>query len=213
MTESARFAGHERGRDDNVGVRDRFAEQLLLLLVELLGLGFRIAPLSSRRRFRAATRQKRPPRLSTCSLTAGRVSYASTTAPSRRAVPIACKPATPAPRTNTRAGVTVPAAVIISGRTSAIGSQPKARPCSPRLNSWALKRVHRLPRVMRGINSIANTVMLAAMAIAAFANRAAKAEVRRLLFMRAISSSVGGWTLRTMSASERTAGLICADLS
>ena len=36
-------------------------------------------------------------------------------APRRRAVAIACNPATPAPSTNTRAGGTVPAAVIIIG--------------------------------------------------------------------------------------------------
>jgi hypothetical protein len=35
----------------------------------------------------------------------------------RLAVAIACSPATPAPTTNTLAGVTVPAAVIIIGRT------------------------------------------------------------------------------------------------
>ena len=39
--------------------------------------------------------------LSTCSLVAGRTSVAVTTAPSRRAVAIACKPATPTPITNT----------------------------------------------------------------------------------------------------------------
>src|SRR5947209_4301559 len=43
------------------------------------------------------------PRLSTCSLAAGRTSVAVTTAPSRRAVAIACRPATPAPMTNTLA--------------------------------------------------------------------------------------------------------------
>ena len=36
-------------------------------------------------------------------------------APSRRAVAIACSPATPAPITNTRAGATVPAAVVSIG--------------------------------------------------------------------------------------------------
>ena len=56
------------------------------------------------------------PRLSTCSLAAGRTSVAVTMAPSRRAVAIACRPATPAPMTNTLAAGTVPAAVIIIGR-------------------------------------------------------------------------------------------------
>jgi len=52
----------------------------------------------------------------TSSLTAGRTSYAETTAPRRRAVAIACSPATPAPITSTRAGGIVPAAVIIIGK-------------------------------------------------------------------------------------------------
>ncbi len=56
------------------------------------------------------------PRLCTSSFTAGRTSNASTTAPSRRAVAIACRPATPAPRTRTREGATVPAAVMSSGK-------------------------------------------------------------------------------------------------
>jgi len=55
------------------------------------------------------------PRLSTCSFAAGRTSLAVTMAPSRRAVAIACRPATPAPMTNTFAAGTVPAAVIIIG--------------------------------------------------------------------------------------------------
>ena len=52
----------------------------------------------------------------TSSADAGRTSYASTTAPSRLAVAIACSPATPAPSTSTRAGGTVPAAVMNSGK-------------------------------------------------------------------------------------------------
>ncbi len=47
---------------------------------------------------------------------AARTSYALTTAPSRLAVAIACSPATPAPRTRTSAGATVPAAVMLSGK-------------------------------------------------------------------------------------------------
>ena len=39
-----------------------------------------------------------------------------TTAPSRFAVAIACRPATPAPSTITFAGATVPAAVVIIGK-------------------------------------------------------------------------------------------------
>ncbi len=66
---------------------------------------------------------KRPPTLWTCSLAAGRKSYAEATAPSLRAVAMAWSPATPAPITSTRAGVMVPAAVVsigkIRGRVSA----------------------------------------------------------------------------------------------
>ncbi len=58
---------------------------------------------------------KRPPSDSTCSLTAGRTSETSTTAPRRLAVAMAWRPATPAPMTTTRAGLMVPAAVIRSG--------------------------------------------------------------------------------------------------
>ena len=56
------------------------------------------------------------PTLSISVLTAGRVSVASTTAPSRRAVAMACSPATPAPITNTLAGSTIPAAVMSIGK-------------------------------------------------------------------------------------------------
>ena len=51
-----------------------------------------------------------------CSLVAERTSVALTCAPRRRAVAIACRPATPTPMTNTLAGLTVPAAVIIIGK-------------------------------------------------------------------------------------------------
>ena len=56
------------------------------------------------------------PRLCTCSFTAGRTSVAVTMPPRRRAVAIACRPATPTPITNTFAAGTVPAAVIIIGK-------------------------------------------------------------------------------------------------
>ena len=63
------------------------------------------------------TSMKRAPRLSTCSLAAMRTSVASTTQPRRRAVAIAIRPATPAPKTTTLAGGTVPAAVMSSGQS------------------------------------------------------------------------------------------------
>ena len=52
------------------------------------------------------------------------MSVAETTAPSRRAVAIACRPATPAPITNTLAGGTVPAAVISIGITRSNSARP-----------------------------------------------------------------------------------------
>ena len=55
------------------------------------------------------------PSEATCSLVAGRTSVAETMAPSRRAVAMACRPATPTPMMNTLAAGTVPAAVIIIG--------------------------------------------------------------------------------------------------
>jgi hypothetical protein len=58
-------------------------------------------------------------------LVAGRTSVAVTTAPSRRAVAIACRPATPTPITNTFAAGIVPAAVIIIGK-----ARPKASAAS-----------------------------------------------------------------------------------
>ena len=52
---------------------------------------------------------------STCSLVSALTSVASTTAPRRLAVAIACKPATPTPMITTRAAFIVPAAVISIG--------------------------------------------------------------------------------------------------
>ena len=60
--------------------------------------------------------RKRAPSDCTSSRVSGRMSYPVTTAPSRRAVPIAARPATPAPSTSTCAGLAVPAAVISSGK-------------------------------------------------------------------------------------------------
>ncbi len=66
---------------------------------------------------------------STSLLELGLTSYPLTTAPSLRAVPIACSPATPVPRTSTLAGRAVPAAVMSSG---------KNRPNAPAATSTAL---------------------------------------------------------------------------
>ena len=53
-----------------------------------------------------------PPIEVTSSAEEGRMSLAETRAPSLLAVPMACSPATPTPSTSTRAGGTVPAAVM-----------------------------------------------------------------------------------------------------
>src|SRR5574341_1497935 len=71
---------------------------------------------------RSAIARNLAPRLSTCSFTAARTSNAETMAPSRRAVAIACRPATPAPRTRTRAGGSVPAAVTSIGKNFGVVS-------------------------------------------------------------------------------------------
>ena len=57
-----------------------------------------------------------PPSDLTCSSTTGRVSKASTFAPRRFAVAMACNPATPAPMMKTFTGLIVPAGVIIIGK-------------------------------------------------------------------------------------------------
>ena len=76
-------------------------------------------------------------------------------APSRRAVAIACSPATPAPITNTRAGGTVPAAVIIIGKPRSKAAAPRSRrgsrPGWPGCDSTSML----CARVIRGSSSIA----------------------------------------------------------
>ncbi len=101
---------------------------------------------------------KVPPIERTSSALAGRTSYADTTAPSRLAVAIACSPATPAPSTSTRAGGTVPAAVMNSGkkrgsRVAASSTQryPATSACEVSASiDWA--------RLIRGTSSMANAV-------------------------------------------------------
>ena len=81
-----------------------------------------------------------------------------TTAPSRFAVAIACRPATPAPSTITFAGATVPAAVVIIGKkrptsraATRVAAYPATLACEESASiAWA--------RVIRGIASIAKLV-------------------------------------------------------
>ena len=120
------------GRDHDVEVGDPLLERGLLLR---LLLGRELRRVAARRSPRVRTPRSRKARAEalTCSATAGRTSNAETTAPSRRAVAIAWRPATPAPITSTRAGAIVPAAVISIGkrRRHAVGCEER-RPCSRR---------------------------------------------------------------------------------
>ena len=72
-------------------------------------------------------------------------------APRRRAVAIACRPATPAPSTSTRAGVTVPAAVISSGKKRGSATRRAARRGSRRPCACDDSASIAWARVMRGI--------------------------------------------------------------
>ena len=141
-----RFAsGNERGGD-----RRRRWRRSARPSTHVAALAVRAsAPSHSRRRLRRRRRDRTPKtsRRATglCSLTAARTSYPLTTAPNRRAVAMACKPATPAPRTSTLAGGIVPAAVVSIGKN--FGSSDAAQ--SARLYSPAMllcdeKRIHRL---------------------------------------------------------------------
>ena len=106
--------GDQRCRDDDVDIRRQFAEFLQLLFAEFrrrrrgIPAG-RSAILLICREFE----KKRTPRPmdSICSATSGRTSKAYVTAPSETLVPMAARPATPAPITRTLAGGILPAAV------------------------------------------------------------------------------------------------------
>ena len=135
------LAGDHCGGDDDVALGDDPAQQLALALVEGLILGARVAAGVLGVLGFDGSSTKRPPRLWTCSLAAGRRSYAEVTAPSRRAVAIAWSPATPAPMTSTRAGVIVPAAVV------SIGKQPRQRVGGEDDRLVAADRRHRRQRV------------------------------------------------------------------
>ena len=130
-----RLARDQRGGDDDVGSRPPCA---------------RPAPAAARARLaRAPSRSRRRPRASStssCSSTnaraealdllaapPGRTSNAATTAPSRRAVAIACRPATPAPMHEHLAPARiVPAAVISIGKNLGSARRRAAPPCSRR---------------------------------------------------------------------------------
>src|SRR4051812_46387968 len=131
------------------------------------------------------------------------MSNAVTTAPRRREVAIACRPATPAPSTSTWAGGIVPAAVISIGEKRGISwaamitaREPLTGACEDSASiDWA--------REMRGIASIAKAV--APVAAIALAGPFAPSGLRKpistdCLPSLEISPSRGGATLATTSA-------------
>ena len=91
----------------------------------------------------------------------GRTSYAETTAPKRRAVAIACSPATPAPSTKTCAGVTVPAAVINSGKKRGDISAPTKTARYPAQSACEVKASIDCAREIRGTSSSEKAVACA----------------------------------------------------
>ena len=112
-----RPARDQRGRDDDVLLGDMAGHQLglrLLIFRRHLGrvaaraLAFDAGDILDEDRLGAERLDLLP--------VAERTSVALTCAPSRLAVAIACRPATPTPITNTLAGLIVPAAVIIIGK-------------------------------------------------------------------------------------------------
>ena len=112
---------------------------------------------TSKRRERAL--RNWPPIDSTCSWTTGRTSYPRTTAPMFFAVWMAARPATPAPSTKTRAGASLPAAVMLPAivrpyacAASMTARKPARFACELRASkAWPLES-------KRGMQSIANTV-------------------------------------------------------
>src|SRR5215208_7136195 len=91
----------------------------------------------------------------TCSRVAGRMSKPDTTPPSRRAVAIACSPATPAPSTSTFAGAIVPAAVVSIGRNLGSRSAAMSAALYPATVACDESASIDCARLMRGIDSIA----------------------------------------------------------
>ena len=89
------------------------------------------------------------------------MSNPDTTAPSRRAVAIACRPATPAPITSTLAGATVPAAVISMGKNFGSRSAASSTALYPPTVLCEDKASIDCARVMRGIDSIAKPTIAA----------------------------------------------------
>ncbi|CAB4802815.1 unannotated protein [freshwater metagenome] len=137
----------------------------------------------------------------------GRTSYADTTAPSRRAVAIACRPATPAPRTTTCAGVTVPAAVINNGKNRGESSAPTRTALYPAQSACEVSASIDCALEMRGTNSSEKAVTPAfcAASMQSWAVVMGKKEIVIAPFFKvAICAGVSGCTESTTSASLST---------
>ena len=90
------------------------------------------------------------------------MSYAEATAPSLRAVEMACSPATPAPMTKTRAGVMVPAAVVIMGKMRMDVSAARSTALYPQIVPMEESASMLCARVVRGTSSTENALTPAA---------------------------------------------------
>ncbi len=159
------------------------------------------------------------PRLSTCSLTAGRTSKASTTAPSRRAVAIAWRPATPAPSTSALAGRIVPAAVVNMGRN--LGRCPAAMRTAlyPATVAWEESASIDWARVILGTSSMEIEEMRrsASLRMSAGSPRGSRKDTRIEPSARpetsSGSASDGGLTRRTMPASRSASAALGATVA
>ena len=146
------------------------------------------------------------PRLSTCSFTAGRMSNAETIAPSRFAVAIAWRPATPAPSMKTDEGRIVPAAVIIMGMSFPRLDAATNAALYPAILLCDDNASMDCARVMRGTRCMLSAVTRRAASTSSTSRF--RAGCRKLIriapsLMACASSTDGGWTFRIMSAFPR----------
>ncbi len=138
-----------------------------------------------------------------CSAAAGRTSNPDTRAPSRRAVAMACRPATPAPMMKTLAGASVPAAVDSIG--SSFGSAPAPRRTALYPLTVACEESTSIDcaRVMRGTFSSASSLMpfCCSTARASACPAGAQYDTSAEPFGMALASAaLTGWTLQVTVA-------------
>src|SRR6266850_5878512 len=165
-------------------------------------------PLSSAAWLTTSEDRKVAPKLLTCSPAAARMSKPETLAPSRRAVAIACKPATPAPMTKTFDGARVPAAVVSMGSNLGSSAAPSSTALYPAIVACDESASMDWARVMRGTNSMAKAVTLLAVNFennSAFTAGCNKATIPVPALSFEASSSDGGRTLDNRSTSSKMA--------